>query len=39
MRMLDRAGPLGDPGRIWSDGLAYAKEWQAAERRHWWGGA
>ena len=37
-RMLDRAATaeLGDP-RLYADGLAYAKEWQAAERKRWRG--
>jgi len=35
-RMLARA-ELGDAERLYADGLAYAREWQAAERRRWRG--
>jgi len=35
-RMVARA-ELGDPERLYAEGLAYARAWQAAQRRRWWG--
>lgn len=30
--------PVGDPERLYADGLAYVKSWQTEQRRRWRGG-